>query len=229
MDLGIKGKKALVFGSSSGIGYGVAQTLMAEGALVYVHSRSEERAKSIQAQLGAAGYVHGDLQSEGEAKRCLSMALEKTGGVDLFVYNSGGPSKGSILEISRELKEFVPHMRKSKFGRVIVITSLAAREPLAGLTTSNGLRAGLSGLVKSAANELASLGITVNAVLPGFTNTERLKELKLSEDKVKSMIPMGRLVQPEEIGALVSFLCSVQAQPLTGQNYVVDGGSLASF
>ena len=112
---------------------------------------------------------------------------------------------------------------------IILITSLAAKEPLSGLTTSNGLRAGLAGLCKSLANEVAPFGITVNVLLPGYTNTDRLKDLKLTEDRVKQMVPAGRLGDPRELADLAAFLASPKAGYITGQSIAVDGGVIKSF
>ena len=110
-----------------------------------------------------------------------------------------------------------------------MITSIAAKEPLAGLTTSNGLRAGLNGLSKSLCQEVASFGITSNVILPGYTNTDRLKALNLSEEKVKELVPAGRLGDPSELADLVTFLASERAGYINGQVIAVDGGVLGGY
>jgi 3-oxoacyl-[acyl-carrier protein] reductase len=120
----------------------------------------------------------------------------------------------------------LPEMKKQKFGRILMITSLAAKEPLPALTTSNGLRAGLAGLAKSIANEVAADGITLNLLLPGYTNTDRLKELNLSDERVKQIVPAGRLGEPRELADLACFLASPRAGYITGQSIAVDGGAL---
>jgi len=120
----------------------------------------------------------------------------------------------------------LPVMKQSHFGRILLVTSVAAKEPMASLTISNGLRAGLSGLAKSLSQEVARDGITVNCLLPGYTDTERLRELGLAPDKVTSQVPAGRLGKPEELAALAAFLCSEQAGYITGQIIAVDGGYL---
>jgi 3-oxoacyl-[acyl-carrier protein] reductase len=117
-------------------------------------------------------------------------------------------------------------MKENNFGRILLVTSLAAKEPLSGLTTSNGLRAGLPGLCKSIANEYSAFGITLNLLLPGYTNTDRLKNLKLSEDKIKQLVPAGRLGEPQELADLAAFLASPRAGYITGQSIVIDGGAL---
>jgi 3-oxoacyl-[acyl-carrier protein] reductase len=117
-------------------------------------------------------------------------------------------------------------MKERRWGRVLLITSVAAAQPLPGLTVSNGLRAGLTGLVKSASNEIAPHGITINALLPAHTRTERLAELGLSEQKMIADIPAGRLGEPEDLGALAAFLASQRAGFITGQAIACDGGFL---
>ena len=119
-------------------------------------------------------------------------------------------------------------MKKNNYGRIILVTSLAAKEPLSGLTTSNGFRAGLAGLAKSIANEVAANGITLNLLLPGYTATDRLKELNLSDEKIRQLVPAGRLGEPGELADLACFLASPLAAYITGQSIAVDGGVLRS-
>lgn len=251
MQLGLEGKKALVFGSSGGIGKAIAESLLKEKTHVVVNSRSLERVQSTVTEFqkvfdtkNVFG-VAADLSQKDEAARAVKEAQSKLGGLDVLVVNTGGPAKGSFEDISTEqwlldyqnlwisfvdaVKASLPDMKKNKYGRILLVTSLAAKEPLKGLTTSNGLRAGLSGLCKSLSNEVASYGITVNVILPGYTNTDRLKELKLSEEAVKGLVPMGRLGHPQELADLVSFLASDRAGYITGQCIAVDGGALKSF
>lgn len=251
MQLGLDGKKALVFGSSGGIGKAIAESLLKEKSHVVVNSRNQDRVQSTVAEFQSSldtKTVYGvaaDLSKKDEATRAVNEAHGLMGGLDILVVNTGGPAKGAFEDISTEqwlfdyqnlwisfvdaVKASLPEMKKKKFGRIILVTSLAAKEPLKGLTTSNGLRAGLSGLCKSLSNEVASFGITVNVILPGYTNTDRLKELKLSEDAVKGLVPMGRLGHPQELADLVSFLASERAGYITGQCIAVDGGALRSF
>lgn len=242
MDLKLDKKKALVFGSSTGIGRVVAESLIAEKTTVCMNSRSQDRLEKSVRELNAKCGVVADLTKPTEAQRAVREATEKMGGLDILIMNTGGPNKGSFLEISNEqwhldfqnlwmsfveaVKEALPLMKKQKYGRIILVTSLAAKEPLANLTTSNGLRAGLAGLCKSLANEVAADGITVNLLLPGYTNTDRLKELKLSEEKIKQMVPAGRLGDPKELADMACFLASPLAGYITGQSIAVDGGVL---
>ena len=130
------------------------------------------------------------------------------------------------MSVVESLKVVLPEMKKNNFGRILLVTSLAAKEPLSGLTTSNGLRAGLAGLIKSVSNEYSAFGITLNLLLPGYTNTERLKNLKLTDEKVKQMVPAGRLGEPQELADLATFLASPRAGYITAQSIAVDGGAI---
>ena len=245
MNLQLQGKKALVLGSSGGIGRAIAESLIAEGVQVLLNSRSESKLQSVASEIRAMGFVVGDLTQAGEAARIVKEAQKKLNGLDILVTNTGGPKKGTFLEVSDQqwhedfqslwmstveaLKAALPEMKKQNYGRVIFVTSIAAQEPLPGLTTSNGLRAGLSGLCKSVSLEVAPFGVTINALLPGYTNTDRLKELKLSDERVKQMVPAGRLGGPEELADLACFLSSPRAAYVTGQSIAVDGGALKSY
>lgn len=242
MDLGLNGKKALVMGSSAGLGRAVAESLLREGAKVVLCARDNERLQKAVKETGAAAGFACDLTAPGAAKEVVLQAMKTLGGLDIVVTNTGGPKKGAFLEVSdrqwhedfqslwmsvvESLHAVLPEMRKNRYGRILMITSLAAKEPLSGLTTSNGLRAGLAGLAKSIANEVAADGITLNLLLPGYTATDRMKELNLSEEKVKQMIPAGRLGRPEELADLATFLASPKAAYITGQSIAIDGGAL---
>lgn len=245
MDLKLHDKKALVFGSSGGIGYSIAEALLEEKTKVCINSRDQERLQKAKSSLQTEYGVVADLTQTGQARQAVKTALEQMQGLDVLVMNTGGPSKGHFSDISNEqwlldfqnlwlsftdaVKEALPQMKKQNYGRILLVTSLAAKEPLSALTTSNGLRAGLAGLAKSLANEVAPDGITVNLLLPGYTNTDRLKDLKLSEEKVKQMVPAGRLGEPRELADLAAFLSSPRAGYITGQSIVVDGGVLRGY
>ncbi len=244
MDLNLKNKKALIFGSTGGIGKSVAMALIAEGAQVYINGRTEDKCNKVATEIGAAGFYSGDLSQDNVAKTITERMISEVGAIDIIVTNTGGPQKGNFLEVSNEqwkndyqslwlsvvdsLKAALPKMVENNYGRVLMITSIAAREPLAGLTTSNGLRAGLEGLAKSMANEFSGNGITFNLILPGYTNTDRIKALNLSAEKVKEMVPAGRLGEPEELAALACFLSSPIAGYITGQSIAIDGGVMKS-
>lgn len=241
MDLNLKGKRALVFASSEGIGKGIAHVLAAEGAFVGLCARNTEKLERAAREIGAKHTQSVDLLKPGAARTAVKTFVSAVGGIDILVTNAGGPPKGYFESITdanwREgfqglwmsvvdaALEALPHMKAQKSGRIILVTSLAAKEPIAKLTVSNGLRAGLMGLVKSLSHEVAEFGVTVNSILPGYTETERLKELGFDSSLTES-IPAKRLAQPKEIGALAAFLASDQAAYITGQHIAVDGGKM---
>ena len=241
MDLGLEGKRALVFGASRGLGYAVARELAAEGCRVCVVSRDEERIRNAAADLGCEWAV-ADLAVPGAARACTTRVISRFGGIDILVCNSGGPAKATFdqvdagawligfqnlwLSTTDAIGAALPSMRDQLFGRILLVTSVAAREPMAGLTVSNGLRAGLLGLAKSLAPEVAVAGITVNALLPGYTRTERMAELGVTDAQVAAQVPMRRLGEPHEFAALAAFLASTRANYITGQAIAVDGGWL---
>lgn len=232
-------------GSSTGLGRAVAEALIAEGAIVTLCARQDERLQKTVKEIGAIAGFACDLTKSGEVRKLIEKADSAMGGIDILVTNTGGPQKGNFLEISLEqwqvdfqslwmsavesMKILIPQMKKQKYGRILMITSLAAKEPLNGLTTSNGLRAGLAGLAKSISNEVAADNITLNLLLPGYTATDRLKELNLSEERVRQMVPAGRLGEPRELADLACFLASPKAGYITGQSIAVDGGALRSY
>lgn len=244
MDLNLKGKKALVMGSSDGIGKAIAASLIAEGALVCLNSRTESKLVKTKEELGANCFIAKDLSKKGAALELVREASKLLDGIDILITNTGGPQKNNFRDVSDEqwqedfqslwmtpveaIRELIPEMQKNKYGRIIMVTSIAAVEPLAGLTTSNGLRAGLAGLARSISNEYAKDGITLNLLLPGYTETDRLKTLNLSADVVKGLVPAGRLGDPRELADLATFLASEKGAYITGQSIAVDGGALKS-
>ena len=233
MDLKLKNKRVLVLASSSGLGLACAKAFIEEGAHVGICSRKVGHCE------GAVSFVV-DLNRAGEGTRLVNEFIEKFGSIDILVTNNGGPPKGLFSDLApsdwqkgfdslwQSVVECVlaalPHMKEQKWGRILLITSTAAKEPIAGLTVSNALRAGLLGMTKSLSQEVASYGITVNALLPGYTKTERLKELKIPEEEMIRHIPAKRLGKPEELGALAAFLASEQASYIRGQAIACDGG-----
>ena len=245
MDLKLKGKRALVQGSSSGLGRAIAEALIAEGAQVVISSRNADKITQIAKQIGAHGGIAADLTLPGAGAGLVKMAEKHLGGIDILVTNTGGPPKGPFEEITsvqwqegfqslwlsatESIRAALPGMRERKWGRILLVTSAAAREPMPLLNVSNGLRAGLLGLTKAISNEVAIHGVTINALLPGFTDTERLQELKVPKEKITSQIPAGRIGKPEEFGALAAFLASEQAAYITGQGIACDGGYLRSI
>lgn len=245
MDLQLKGKRALVMGSSAGLGRAVAESLIAEGVDVVLCARSADTLAAVAREIGAKAAFACDLSVAGAGREVVKKAMAALGGgIDILVTNTGGPKKNKFAEVSVEqwhqdfqslwmslvesVNEALPSMQAQKFGRILMITSMAAKEPLSGLTTSNGFRAGLPGLAKSIANEVAKDGVTLNLLLPGYTATDRLKELKLTDDWMKQNIPMGRLGDPRELADLACFLASPRAAYITGQSIAIDGGALRS-
>jgi 3-oxoacyl-[acyl-carrier protein] reductase len=227
------------------LGFGIASELVREGARVAICSRSEERIRAAAANMGAALGVAADLTVPGATRTVVERVQEALGGLDILVINTGGPPKGSVLELTdaqwqegfqslwmgavEGIRASAPAMKERRWGRIILITSVSAREPMPGLTISSGLRSGLMGLTKIVSSELAGDGVTLNAVLPGYHATERLKELGIPEERITSHIPARRLGRPEELGALVAFLASEQAAYITGQSIVADGGWMRGF
>lgn len=245
MDLNLTGKNALIMGSSDGIGRGIAKSLIVEGVSVALVARNEEKLKAVANEIKAKKYYPCDLSKPGAATTLVEKFLQDFGRIDILVTNTGGPARGQFAEINNaqwatdfqnlwmsvvdSLRAALPEMQKNRFGRVLLITSSAAKEPIPGLTTSNGFRAGLTGLAKSVSVEYATHGITVNTLQPGYINTRRIRENNWSEEKIRSLVPAGRIGEPEDIGALAAFLCSPVASYITGQSIAVDGGKMKSL
>ncbi len=194
--------------------------------------------------IGAIGLVS-DLSMPGVADALVHQAIERLGGIDILVVNTGGPPGATFDGVTDEMwrhayeglwmstvqliRGCLPAMKKQRWGRIMIVTSISAGEPLPSLMISNALRPGLHGLVNALSREVAGDGITVNALMPGYTATERLQELGIDDSKVKSMIPAGRLGRPDEFGALAAFLASEQAGYICGQAIACDGGFLRSI
>jgi 3-oxoacyl-[acyl-carrier protein] reductase len=245
MDLKLKGKRALVQGSSSGLGKAIAEALVREGVTVAITSRNIDNLNKTAEQIGASFAIASDLSKPSGAIELIAQAQKKLGGIDILVTNTGGPPKGPFEELTQaqwqegfqslwmsatdSIRAVLPEMRQRQWGRILLVSSAAAREPMPQLNISNGLRAGLLGLTKSVSNEIAQHGITINCLLPGFTDTERLQELKIPKEKITSQIPAGRIGKPEELAALAAFLASEQAAYITGQAIACDGGYLRSI
>ncbi|MBK23640.1 MAG: short-chain dehydrogenase [Halobacteriovorax sp.] len=242
MDLNLTGKTALVFGASQGIGKAIAESLIKEGVKVAICSRTESTLNETKDKIGAEFALSGDLTKPNEARRVTEEVIKHFGKLDILVTNTGGPAKNNFpdvtteqwqtdfqsiwLSVTESLQAALPKMAENNYGRVLMVTSIAALEPLPGLTTSNGLRAGLSGLARSISNEYAANGITLNLLLPGYTATDRLKGLNLSEEKIKEMVPAGRLGDPSELADMATFLASEKGAYITAQSIAVDGGVL---
>jgi len=242
MDLGIKGRVALVQGASAGLGRAIARQLVEEGCRVAICSRDAAKIERARAEIGAELAVACDLAEPGAARSLAQEVEAKLGPCDILVHNTGGPPKVPFAEVTTaqwqdgfaslwmsavdSIQGALPSMKARGWGRILLVTSVAAREPLPGLTISNGFRAGLLGLAKSLSNEVAGQGITVNCLLPGYTDTERLRDLKVSYDAIGATVPAGRVGKPEEFAALAAFLASERAAYISGQAVACDGGLL---
>ena len=251
------GRIAIVGGASAGLGYAIAEELLRQGKRVVIVSRSEERITAAAQALheatgGEAAGVAVDLSEPEGPARVVGATRELFGQPEIVVTNAGGPPAMKainssaddlmaacellLLPVQRFLELCLPAMRSAGWGRIVAVTSIAVREPQAMLVLSNTLRAGLTGYLKSVADEVASNGVTINSVLPGYTATDRLNEL--AEIKAKdlgttpdalmeswaSMAPIGRLLEPVEVAAATAFLCSDAASGITGHALPVDGG-----
>lgn len=231
-------------GGSRGLGKAIAQVLAAEGARVAICARDAGRVASAAAELGAEGLVC-DLSVPGAAAALVRQAQNLLGHLDVLIVNTGGPPSGQFADLPDlawhtafeqlwmssvgAIRAALPDMRARRSGRVIVITSIAAREPVPNLTLSNALRAGLHGLVNTISKEVAGDQVTVNALMPGYTLTERLEELHLDEARLTAQIPARRLGRSQDFAALAAFLASDQAGYITGQAIACDGGLLQSI
>ncbi len=255
MDLGIRGKGALVTASTKGIGFAIAKRLLEEGAKVFICSRKEENVKKALEALSRYGEVSGtvaDLTRREDRERLVREAEEALGRIDIFVFNSGGPpskpfsdttlddwelSYKLLLESAVHLTKLVlPKMVERGWGRVVYVTSVAIKMPIEGLVLSNAVRIGIAGLMKTLVREYAGKGVTFNAVLPGYTLTDRMKEVlmkraelegKRFEEVLKEMaerIPLKRFARPEEVADAVVFLASERASYVNGVALQVDGG-----
>ena len=262
MDFGLKGRVALVAAASRGIGYAAAHELAREGARVFLCSRDERRAseaaQKIHEETGAnVGGIAADVTDGEQAEAFVNFALERAGRVDICVTNAGGPPAAvfadtdldmfrrafeqNALSAIRLAKLVLPGMLRRKWGRIINITSVSAKQPIDGLLLSNTVRAGLTGWAKTVSSEVAAEGVTVNNVAPGYTLTERQDELAAVRSKATGkskqevietwafQAPIRRMARPEEIGAAVAFLASERASYITGVTLPVDGGWVRSL
>ena len=226
------------------MGYAIAKAFVEEGCEVGICSSSEERIRKASQEIKAAAHFAIDLDKEGAGTELIQQATSKLGGVDILVTNTGSPKHGLAAELTPQdwqqghrrlwmsaveaISAAIPFMKEQKFGRFLLLTSVAAKEPIPDLTLSNSYRAGLLGLMKSISHELAKDGITANAILPGLIKTKRLEDLGSKEEQLLSHIPMGRFGKPEEIASLFIFLASRRADYITGQAIACDGGYLHS-
>ena len=257
MDLGLKGKVAMVAGASRGLGFAVAEALAREGALVSIASRDEQAIKAAAARMGGDTLaVPVEVRSAEAIERWASETQQRFGGVDLLFTNSGGPPAGAAIAFDdqawrdaldlllfstlRMVRAAVPMMQARGGGAILMSTSSSVKEPIANLGLSTVVRASVSALAKTLALELAPSKIRVNQIIPGRIDTDRVRQLdQISGDKQgipaeqakqKSIasIPMGRYGETEEYGRVGAFLLSDAARYMTGATVQVDGGLIKS-
>jgi 3-oxoacyl-[acyl-carrier protein] reductase len=257
MDLGLAGKVALVAGSSQGLGRAIAEELGAEGAALALVARNEASLRSVREGIMAASAVRvtvevADLSKSEDVRRVVESTLRQHGRIDVLVTNTGGPPPGPfethdaaawraavdlLLTSSVELvRAVLPGMKERRSGRILNVTSIAVKQPVDALILSNAIRAAVTGMARTLANEVAPFGITVNNLMPGYTRTQRLVDLAEANARAQgltveavtarwtSQIPAGRLGEPRELAALAAFLASDRAAYITGQSIAVDGG-----
>lgn len=262
MDLGLSDRVALVAASSKGLGRAIAAELAVEGCDLVLCARSPDELESVRAQIeGESGRrvvaLPTDVADASQVRALVELALDTFGRVDVLVTNGGGPPPGSFEDHGLDawragsavtlesvvslIRGVLPGMKDRGWGRILNVTSIAVKQPVDGLMLSNSLRAAVTGLARTLANEVAPFGVTVNNLMPGYTRTERLEELA---DHIASnrgipqaeayagwegQVPMGRIGETREFAALAAFLASERASYITGQSIAVDGGWIRSL
>ncbi len=258
MDINLKGKRALVSGSSSGIGEAVAQELASMGCQVTLLARDKDKLANVLKSLSGSGHtaISCDLSKSSEIQTHIEKAL-KDGSFQILVCNAGGPPPGLLIDAKEEdflnvfqthllgnqklVQLLVPGMKTSGYGRIINIISTSVKAPIPGLGVSNTIRGAVGNWSKTLSMELGEFGITVNNVLPGFTATPRLESLMPTMAKKKNMsieelqeewidcVPLRRIAKPSEVASAVAFLASPAASYISGINIPVDGGRTQSL
>jgi 3-oxoacyl-[acyl-carrier protein] reductase len=257
MNLGLKDRVALIAASSRGIGRATAEAFAAEGCRVAMCARNQQTlqaaAEDIRKRHNCEVLTEAfDVTDAAAVSRFVEAVAEKFGGVDICVTNAGGPPAKGFLSASLEewqralelnflstvyfAREVIPHMQRKRWGRIVTLTSITTKQPVADLVLSNAVRAAVVGLVKSLANEFGKDGILVNNVGPSFTATDRLKELAAARssasgkseqeifDSWAADAPLKRLGEPREVAETIVWLASERASYITGQTVLVDGG-----
>lgn len=258
MELGLRGRAAIVAAASKGLGRAVAEELAREGADVAICARTEADLRTAAERIRSAGgrevfWRAVDVGDAGAVSGFVADVERQFGRVDICVTNTGGPPSKLFAATTHEdwrtwtdqllmsvvyfAEAVLPRMQKNRWGRFVTITSYSVKQPVEGLLLSNALRAGVTGLMRTLANEYAAHGITVNNVCPGYTRTDRLDDLAAmmgartgaSAEEIfagwKKSIPAGRLGTPEEFAAVVAFLASERASYVNGVSLTVDGGT----
>ncbi|MCL7763283.1 SDR family oxidoreductase [Polaribacter sp. Z014] len=258
MNLGLQNKNALVCGSTQGIGKATAFLLAEEGVNVTLIARNEEKLKVVLAELPNNNQCHSYLVADFSKPQELQKVIETTDlKFHILVNNTGGPKSGALISATSSdlinafqmhvicnqilVQALVPFMKKEKFGRIINVISTSVKEPIPGLGVSNTIRNAVGNWAKTLSTELAAFQITVNNVLPGFTDTARLDLIIKIKAKIehttetemeqimKSYVPVKRFAKPEETAAAIAFLASEQASYINGINLPVDGGRTKSL
>jgi len=257
MDLGLRNRVALIAASSQGIGLATAEAFAAEGCRIAMCARNpqmlEAAAEKIRKQHNVEVFAEAfDVSDAAAVSRFVTAVTAKFGGVDICVTNAGGPPAKGFLAASLDdwqralelnflstvyfAREVIPHMQRKRWGRIITLTSITTKQPVADLVLSNAVRAAVVGLVKSLANEFGKDGILVNNVGPGFTATDRLKQLAKARaaasgkteqelfDGWAADSSLNRLGEPREVAETIVWLASERASYVTGQTVLVDGG-----
>ena len=258
METGLKGRAAIVAGSSQGIGLATAQAFAAEGCRVAMCARNSAKlsaaAQRIGQQYGVEVFFQAfDVTDVKAVEDFVAAVAQKFGGVDVCVANAGGPPAKGFLAATLEdwrkaidanflsavyfARAVIPHMQRQRWGRIVTLTSISTKQPVPDLVLSNAVRAAVVGLVKSLANEFGKDGILVNNVGPGYTATDRLKELASARSKVQGKseneifaawatdTPLKRVAEPMEVADAIVWLASERASYITGQTILVDGGA----
>jgi 3-oxoacyl-[acyl-carrier protein] reductase len=261
MNLGLVGRVALVTAASKGLGRAIAEELAQEGATVAMCARGEAALKEAAGSVASRGNqvlpIIGDVSIPEDVERIVGDTIARFGRVDILVNNAGGPPSGPFESLTSEqwdaairltllsavnlTRLVLPGMKERRWGRIINVTSITVKQPVDGLMLSNSIRAAVTGFARTLANEVATFGVTVNNVLPGFTRTERVEELArqtaeregiTAEEAMGrsiSQIPMRRLGDPREFAAVAAFLASERASYVTGVSIAVDGGWIRSL
>jgi 3-oxoacyl-[acyl-carrier protein] reductase len=257
MDLGIRGKAALVTAASKGMGKATAMGLAAEGVRILMCARTAADIKAAAEEVRATTGVEvvemtADVTKKEDVERLVKRADEAFGGVDILVANSGGPPRGNLdemtdeqwygafevatLSVVRLVRGVLPSMKRKRWGRILTIQSVSVKQPVPGLLLSNAVRPGVAGMVKTLSEDLGKHNITINVVCPGKILTDRLlggaKQAGLPREeflqKAGLDIPLGRVGTPEEFANVMVFLASERASYVTGVALQVDGGLIRS-
>lgn len=262
MNLDLLNKTAIVCGSTQGIGKCVAIEMAKNGANIVLVARNESKLKEVASELDTTkgqnhSWMVADFTQPKELEKVLAKYVQEGGDAHILVNNTGGPKGGPIVSAGVEefynaftqhlicnhilVQSLLPLMKKNQYGRIINVISTSVKQPLGGLGVSNTIRGAVANWSKTLANELGQFNITVNNVLPGATNTERLKSIASTKadnlgydissvfEEMAGEVPMKRIAQPEEIANVIAFLASEAASYINGINVPVDGGRTKSL